>query len=365
MSTRAFLLSLLVAVVAAASVATGAPPVGSQSGGHRQLVPLAGRGMTLGPPAGVVPESYGIVVQSSTGPDAVAYQVDQLGAGSWWEYSAADAGPPSRVQWLGTGRNTLPASHDDRLRAIARARPGSYWLVGNEPNLPGLELHESNDVVLTAELYAAAYKRYRDVILGADPSAKFVVGNALNFEVSNCGGCESFPSGRRFLEELRAAWRRAYSGELPVDAWGIHAYRIDWANVPMVDTAEPIAELERFRAWIDAIPEHAGKDIWLTEFGVIWGYERWCYVGDPLRVSNCGSDYAHDRVDAYIRTMLGWLRSNAARVGVRRWYVFASYTPGDPYMAVPGVIRLLDGPGVGASLTRQGLVFKELATQDG
>lgn len=61
----------------------------------------------------------------------------------------------------------------DSTTAFAAAYPGSYWLVGNEPN----HLNEDN---LAPDEAARAYSSLCAAILEVDPSAKCIVGGVLN-----------------------------------------------------------------------------------------------------------------------------------------------------------------------------------------
>src|SRR5207237_1071426 len=123
---------------------------------------------------------------------AIDHALTLLGVRNWYSYGFGTGGPSGRVQMLRTGARESPVSDDATIRAVALARPGSYWLIGNEGNVQG-------------------------------------------------------------------------------EDWGSHSYQIDWGHLPMTGTAEPQNDVQAFRAYVDAIPGHAGKPIWVTELGVIWG----------------------------------------------------------------------------------------------
>jgi hypothetical protein len=249
---------------------------------------------------------------------------------------------------LNTGVYALPSSQDAAIQSVARARPGSYWIIGSEPNVPGQAFDSSKSVAENAAEYATTFRRYRALVLAADSSARFVVGNTLNLD-ANCGGCGGYPAGRGFLDAFVAA----YGEPIPADTlWGMHAYRIDWSQLPMVDTSEPKRELAAFRSWVDGQPGQAGKAIWLTEFGVVWGYPSLCLQDG--KVSNCGASFSTDAVDSYLAGLTDWLTSNGPSLKVERWFVFSSYAQPEAYASVAAGIALMDGSSASAQLTRFG-----------
>ena len=313
-----------------------------------------------GPPATppVPPHARrGLVVSQAQDDAAIAHALAQTGSTAWYRYGDVSAsGPARRVQLLLSGSRMLAPSEDARIQRVAGERPGSYWIIGNEPNVPHQDWigERTADVGANAAEYARSYRRYRDVVRAADPTARFVIGNTLNLD-ANCGGCEGgYVSGREFLTRFV----QAYGAEIPADTvWGIHTYRIDWEKVPMVETAEPIRELEAFRGFVDGLPGQAGKPIWLTEFGVVWGYPTTADCNNNGKLDDCGQPFQIDAVDRYVATMARWLEANGERLRIERWFLFANHGMQEPYADVFGGISLLDAPSATARLTRLGRTY--------
>src|SRR5262249_17817683 len=106
--------------------------------------------------------------------------LDQLGL-RW--YAGFDYDPDS----VPPGANTimsLPTRNvaaEALVREAAGKRPGSYWLIGREPNVPG------GDPRGPAQ-YAEAYQYYYRILKAADPTARLVAPNVLNWDLT-CQAC--------------------------------------------------------------------------------------------------------------------------------------------------------------------------------
>ena len=268
-----------------------------------------------------------------------------------------------------TGANRKPPSFDAVIDAVARGRPGAYWLIGNEPNVPGQDydgVYLTNGVRDFASLrgsatrYVQAFRHYRSLIRAADPTAHIVFGNFLNFDAT-CQACGGFFSAHEYLNEVQLAFQRDWGEEIPSDViWGIHVYLIDWLNLPMIDSGMVPREIGLLRAYIDTMESRRGASIWLTEFGVIWGYPSRCEV--DFKMTSCpDAPFAEQETDNYLVTTLDWLSANATALGIDRWYLFSNYALPEPFASVYGGISLLDGPGPAAQLTRFGRTFLEYA----
>lgn len=140
--------------------------------------------------------------------DVGRYDVEQLGAG--WHISCQrgqDPVPDAGMECAqlvghtgGVDRNDLAS-----LREIAATYPGMLWLVGNEPDV----IWQFN---ATPVEYAREYHEIYDAIKGADPTSQVAIG----------GISQVTPLRLRYLEEVMAAYARAYGRPMPVDVWNIH-----------------------------------------------------------------------------------------------------------------------------------------------
>src|SRR5206468_4012106 len=108
----------------------------------------------------------------------VTAALDALGATSWYTFDGSVGVTPGQVGLV------RPGTDMDRLAALARAAPGSAWLIGNEPNVPG----QDN---MDPARYVEFLRRVSTTLREVDPSAILVGPNVLNWDVT-CTGCPGF-----------------------------------------------------------------------------------------------------------------------------------------------------------------------------
>ncbi len=276
---------------------------------------------------------------------------------SWW-YTFSPGASPLR----GTNQVLLarPTADPDpaALAARASAQPGSVWLLGNEPNVPG----QDN---LDPGAFATWYHNATLAIRSVDPTATLVGPNPLNFDFT-CTACAGYTSGHDWSDQFLAAYRNAYHEDPPIDVWGAHVYDVDWAHPPLVHTQRSWDQLEATRTWLDADPALASKPIWLTEFGVIFGFDT--YVGrqvDGQTLIAPGGPWREDMVGGYVRDMAGWLTTRGAELGIQRWFLYSALPAREPYQTDPAGVALLGGPSTALALTPEGQAYVGTAVQAG
>ena len=196
--------------------------------------------------------------------------LDGLGVTWYIDYTADTSNIPAgrkKVIYINSV-NPVPLQ---QINSAAAARPGSVWYVLGEPNAHGVSV--ADVVVGLHGTYAASR--------AADPSALITSPSLLNFDFT-CTGCGGIPSGRSWVEEFRSTYKSLYGVEPPVDIWAIDVFPIIWpapfSSAP-VSTAFPTVrddivtnDITAFRSYLSAIPAQAGKPIWVTEFGLHWGF---------------------------------------------------------------------------------------------
>jgi hypothetical protein len=190
-----------------------------------------------------------------------------------WRATADPSVPPGVAFWqmLRLSDDGIRPSWDE-IAAIVAARPGSVWLVGNEPDVPWQD-------GITAERYAELYHDAYTFIKARDPSA--VVG----------AGGVAMPSALRlaYLDRVLAAYETRYGAPLPADLWSVHAFtlreeRDSWGvGIPpgMDDTIGALFEIDDhadvaifrqhlrdFRAWL-AANGYRDTPLAVTEFGIL------------------------------------------------------------------------------------------------
>ena len=298
---------------------------------------------------------YGIIALHQHVAGGVRNALARTGARSYLDYTAtlADAPPGATKVAVLRPANEPVASE---LQARAARHPGSAWVIGNEPNT-GLQDN------LSPRDYAVFFDRVATAIRAGDPSARIVAPNTLNFDF-RCRGCAGDDlTGREWIDAFRAAYRELRGTEPPIDIWGIHAYEIDWINPPMTDVFVLQAQLEGLRAYLDTIPAHRDRPIWLTEFAIIWGYDDWEFAegqNGELLVAPAGR-FRRDLIGDFLGKALDWLETRGQRLRVERWFVFADYGIPDPIFTTFAGISLLESPDARSDLTRLGRIFRRRA----
>lgn len=305
------------------------------------------------PPAG--DRRYGVIALHRHVANSVHNVLARTGARSYLDYSASlDEALP------GTEKVAVvrPANEPSRaeLGAQAARHPGAAWAIGNEPNT-GLQDN------LTPQAYAAFFDRVVTAIRAGDPSARIVAPNTLNFDF-RCRGCAGNDlTGREWIDEFRSAYRELRGTEPPIDIWGIHAYEIDWIDPPMTDASVMEAQLEGLRTYLDAIPGHRNRPIWLTEFAIIWGFDDWRVneTADGESLVAPAGRFRSDLIEQFLAEALDWLETRGRQLGVERWFVFADLGIPDPIFTTFAGISLLESPDARSDLTHLGRIFRRRA----
>ena len=298
---------------------------------------------------------YGVIVLHADTADHAGNVLARTGAGSYLDYRADPAGAPPGAEKAAVVRpGNAPTAA--ALTAQAARHPGAAWVIGNEPNT-GLQDN------LSPGAYARFFDRTVTAIRAGDASARIVAPNTLNFDF-RCRGCAGDDlTGREWIDGFRAAYRELRGVEPPIDIWGIHAYEIDWIDPPMTDARVMQRQLEGLRAYLDAIPAHRGRPIWLTEFAIIWGYDDWRLEtgrdGEYL-VAPAGR-FRSDLAEAFLVEALDWLETRGQEIGVERWFVFADHGIPDPIFTTFAGISLMEAADARSDLTRLGRVFRRRA----
>lgn len=98
------------------------------------------------------------------------------------------------------------------IAAVAQAKPGAVWLVGNEidrRDWPGGRQDE-----MMPELYAVAYHEIRAIIKDADPTARIAI----------AGMIQATPLRLQYLDRIWNEYARLYGTPMPVDIWNVHGF---------------------------------------------------------------------------------------------------------------------------------------------
>lgn len=334
---------------------TGFAPI-TPVAGQAAAGPTSGGPLTLPPPgqaplpAGPVDDRFGVALSRA---EYHQHTLQTIGVPWYLDYGYNTADIPGGYHKL----LKLPSSrlvNAAELAGAVKASPGSYWAIGNEPNTPG------QDDVAPAD-YAERLHTYAQVIKQADPSARLVGPEVLNFDFT-CNGCPGFTSGRQFVDELRTAYHARYNSEPPFDVWSIHTYDLNWQQLPQGDWQLQTQQVAAYRDYLNQQPALRDKPIWLTEFAVVWGYDgiAWDQTGQQVSARPDGA-YHSDHLKAYLQQMTAWLKANAGPMRIERWFLFSSHGYKEPWATTAAGIILLNRLGPDAQLTELGWLYRTLA----
>lgn len=224
------------------------------------------------------------------------YEVTPLNLGWYLNWSAVLT--PSRpggiefMQLLSVNGTTYSPS-GDTLAAIIAANPGSWWLIGNEPDC----IYQDN---VLPEAYAQAYHDAYFFIKAHDPTARVAVGGIV----------QPTPLRMQYLDRVLTHYATLYQSPLPTDGWSLHTFILREASC----TAHPDS------CWGAEIPpgitatEGILYDIQDTDNLTIFQeriiqFRRWMrdrgYRNTPLLITEYGTLMPH--------TYAGWTKERAAQ----------------------------------------------------
>lgn len=116
-----------------------------------------------------------------------------------------------------SGYKTDPPLTQEGLGALLLERPGSLWIVGNEPDRgPTPENCQTQRVQddTMPDVYAQAYHDAYHFIKHYDPTAR----------VANAGLVQVTPGRLQYLDAVWQSYQRMYGRPMPVDVWNMHLY---------------------------------------------------------------------------------------------------------------------------------------------
>jgi len=203
------------------------------------------------------------------------YPVEQLGIGWYlnWGVRLSPAQPDGADFWQMVRVSEEGFVPDaETIRAAAIANPGSFWLIGNEPDVRW----QDNT---TPEHYAVQYHDLYGILKSADATCQVVIG----------GVSQPTPLRLAYLDRVLSSYETRYGEPMPVDVWNVHNFilreeRNSWGvGIPpgMDAEAGTLYEIEdhddmtifgeqlvAFRRWMS---EHGQRDkpLVISEYGIL------------------------------------------------------------------------------------------------
>lgn len=185
------------------------------------------------------------------------------------------------------------------IETVAKARPGSVWLIGNEmdrldwkycevttnPCPPDKVKHTGQSEILP-ETYARAYHDLYAILKAADPTARVAIGGLI----------QATPLRLQYLTIVWDTYKSLYGQDMPVDIWNIHAFILrevlnDYgAEIPPglpgnptkgeyvdndcthVDKTIFDKQMRAFRQWMKDRGQQE-KPLYVTEYGILYYHQ--------------------------------------------------------------------------------------------
>jgi hypothetical protein len=216
-----------------------------------------------------------------------AADLDLLEAGWYYDYSFRTPDWPGHPHvLLISARDPAPATD---IVAAARARPGHWWIIGNEPNDPNQDNQTPAD-------YARFFARTASLIRQGDPAAG----------IMSAGIGDADADWAQQFIDATVQWTGAPPA---LDAWNIHNYLLDTPDP--YDSATFQARIARFRRWMETAAQ-GDRPLVLGEWGVLYG--RGC-CARPIDPESRGTEYLADTA--------GWLETSGL-VQSWAWFTLSS-----------------------------------------
>jgi len=166
---------------------------------------------------------------------------------------------------------------DAKIAAVAQARPGSVWLLGNE-----IDRFGQNPIL--PELYAEVYHHLYHVIKKADPTAQVANGSII----------QATPLRLEYLTKVWDTYQERYGEAMPVDVWNVHNFIIqEVRNVYGADIPPGFYDVDEGITYPDDM-SHIDMDIFAQQTVAMrqWMKDRG-QQNKPLIVSEYGVLYWH------------------------------------------------------------------------
>lgn len=203
------------------------------------------------------------------------YPVEDLGIGWYLNWGVRwDPAHPAGADYWQMVRVSEEGYYPDvdTIQAVADANPGSYWLIGNEPDV----VWQDNT---TPERYAVHYHDLYHMLKFADPTCHVAIG----------GVSQPTPLRMAYLERVLSSYESQYGEPMPVDVWNVHNFilreeRDSWGvgippgmdvdagvlyGIEDHDDASIFGEqIVAFRRWMSEHGER-NKPLVISEYGIL------------------------------------------------------------------------------------------------
>jgi len=161
-------------------------------------------------------ERFGVNVDTTNGMSIDGYAVGQLKAHWYLDYGVhITPSHPAGIQYLQMIRESAWHSQafTQTVKAVAKANPGTIWIIGNEPDRDG------QDGVTPAD-YASFYHAAYTLLKQQDATSRVAVAAVV----------QGTPLRLHYLNLVLDAYQARYGTPLPADIWTVHGFTLPECN---------------------------------------------------------------------------------------------------------------------------------------
>jgi hypothetical protein len=307
---------------------------------------------TRTPTATAVPDGkYGVIVRLQSDLAGQTDLLNKLGSKWYIDYSIEPVAP--------SGKNRLMIVQDPaganlgQLASIAAANPGLTWQVMGEPNKFTSAANVSTHIAGLLPSIRAVYL----AIKNADPTARITSPAVLNWDWT-CNGCGGFATGQAWMEEFISQYQANYGEAPPFDIWAMNMFPLDWGSLPTVRSDLVIGQFNAFSNYLLSDPAQADKPIWITEFGLHWGWDAYDTVECGGWWTPAGT-YQTTAVKQYLKDVFNWVDANASSRNFEQVFLLGTYSDLQSCSAAQySGLTLFNGPSASSGLTEIGRFYR-------
>ena len=239
--------------------------------------------------------------------------------------------------------------------AAAAASPGSVWHVYGEPN----KFTSPSGVATSVTAVLPSIRAVYQTILSADSTARITSPGVLNWDWT-CNGCGGFATGQSWMEEFISQYELEYGEAPPFDIWSMNTFPLDWGSFPTVRSDLVIGQIRALSDYLLSKPEYASKPIWITEFGLHWGWDNFTTPPECGGWWKPAGTYQTAAVKQYLTDVFSWVDANASARNIEKVFLLSTYSDiTECNAAAYAGLTLFHGTTAASGLTEIGVFYRD------
>jgi hypothetical protein len=132
-------------------------------------------------------------------------------------------------------------------------------------------------------------------------------------------------SGQDWMDDFIAEYESTYGEPVPFDIWTMNSFPLDWFSIPTVQSDLVIGQIRSLSNYMLSKPAYASKPIWITEFGLHWGWDDWSWPDECNGLTKPSGSYQTEAVKQYLREVFTWIDDNASARNIEKVFLLSTY----------------------------------------